>query len=196
MQNDPDLWVKPDDFRPERWDEGTTIDTIKNNKNLKMMMRRGSGNESRPSQEKAATKARYFPFGMGQHTCLGQPYAVWLTMTLSSTIIDNFDVELSDPEGIMEQKPSYKRIRDHIYSFPKHDLKAKITPLNAKVGAARSAAFGKSMVDGIHNVSAFVGSDAKMKWKSAVKEVMRKSMVAEMMRKSAASAKEADENED
>eukprot|EP00956_Cyclotella_meneghiniana_P024621 scaffold49682_cov53-Cyclotella_meneghiniana.AAC.7 len=108
-------------------------------------MRRGSGIEKRPvAQEREVMKARYFPFGMGQHTCLGQPYAVWLTMTIASTIINNFDVELSDPEGIMEQKPSYKRIRDHIYSFPKHPLKAKITAttgINQERHKRRTTAF-------------------------------------------------------
>ena len=145
MQNDPSVWVKPDDFRPERWEDGEVIDSLENNKDLKIKMRRGSGIEKRPvAQEREVMKARYFPFGMGQHTCLGQPYAVWLTMTIASTIINNFDVELSDPEGIMEQKPSYKRIRDHIYSFPKHPLKAKITAttgINQERRKRRTTAF-------------------------------------------------------
>ena len=160
MQNDPSIWVKPDEFRPERWGDGEVISSLKNNKVLKMKMRRGSGVEKRPeAQEREVMKARYFPFGMGQHTCLGQPYAVWITMTIASTIINNFDVELSDPEGIMEQKPSYKRIRDHIYSFPKHHLKAKIKDTATKGGARRSMAFRKSMVSGMRRVSMFVGGD-------------------------------------
>lgn len=160
MQNDPSIWVKPDEFRPERWDDGEVISSLKNNKELKMRMRRGSGVEQRPiAQEREVMKARYFPFGMGQHTCLGQPYAVWLTMTIASTIINNFDVELSDPEGIMEQKPSYKRIRDHIYSFPKHPLKAKITATTTEGAARRSMAFRKSMISGMKRVSMFVGGD-------------------------------------
>ena len=164
MQNDPKIWVKPDEFRPERWDDGEVISSLKNNKDLRMRMRRGSGVEKRPvAQEREVMKARYFPFGMGQHTCLGQPYAVWLTMTIASTIINNFDVELSDPEGIMEQKPSYKRIRDHIYSFPKHPLKAKITATATVIegGARRSMAFRKSMVSGMRRVSMFVGVDTQ-----------------------------------
>ena len=164
MQNDPKIWVKPDEFRPERWDDGEVISSLKNNKDLRMRMRRGSGVEKRPvAQEREVMKARYFPFGMGQHTCLGQPYAVWLTMTIASTIINNFDVELSDPEGIMEQKPSYKRIRDHIYSFPKHPLKAKITATATAIegGARRSMAFRKSMVSGMRRVSMFVGVDTQ-----------------------------------
>lgn len=43
MQNDPSIWVKPDEFRPERWDDGKVISSLKNNKDLKMKMRRGSG---------------------------------------------------------------------------------------------------------------------------------------------------------
>jgi len=161
MQNDPSIWVKPDEFRPERWDDGEVISSLKNNKDLKMKMRRGSGVEKRPvAQEREVMKARYFPFGMGQHTCLGQPYAVWLTMTIASTIINNFDVELSDPEGIMEQTPSYKRIRDHIYSFPKHPLKAKITAVSEEGGARRSMVFRKSMSTGINRFSMFVGGDS------------------------------------
>ena len=160
MQNDPSIWVKPDEFRPERWDDGEVISSLKNNKDLKMKMRRGSGIEARPvAQEREVMKARYFPFGMGQHTCLGQPYAVWLTMTIASTIINNFDVELSDPEGIMEEKHSFQRIRDHIYSFPKHPLKAKITALNEEVAERRSMAFRKSMSSGINRFSMFVGGD-------------------------------------
>lgn len=115
---------------------------------------------------------------MGQHTCLGQPYAVWLTMTISSTIINNFDVELSDPEGIMEESPSYKRIRDHIYSFPKHPLKAKIAYLGEEVGARRSLAFRNSMSSvnrgstGISRISMFVGGNEPNKAKG-VMDVMR-----------------------
>eukprot|EP00566_Odontella_aurita_P006497 CAMPEP_0113566930 /NCGR_PEP_ID=MMETSP0015_2-20120614/22995_1 /TAXON_ID=2838 /ORGANISM="Odontella" /LENGTH=601 /DNA_ID=CAMNT_0000469271 /DNA_START=79 /DNA_END=1884 /DNA_ORIENTATION=- /assembly_acc=CAM_ASM_000160 len=160
MQNDPTIWVKPDEFRPERWDDGEVISSLENNKDLKIKMRRGSGIEKRPvAQEREVMKARYFPFGMGQHTCLGQPYAVWLTMTVASTIINNFDVELSDPEEIMELKPSYKRIRDHIYSFPKHPLRAKITAINTPCATRRSMAFRKSMASGIKRVSMFVGGD-------------------------------------
>ncbi len=161
MQNDPSIWVKPDEFRPDRWDDGEVISSLKNNKDLKMKMRRGSGIEARPvAQEREVMKARYFPFGMGQHTCLGQPYAVWLTMTIASTIINNFDVELSDPEGIMEETHSFQRLRDHIYSFPKHPLKAKITALNEEVAARRSMAFRKSMSSGINRFSMFVGGDS------------------------------------
>ena len=163
MQNDPSIWVKPDEFRPERWDDGEKICSLKNNKNLRMKMRRGSGMEVRPvAQEREVMKARYFPFGMGQHTCMGQPYAVWLTMTIASTIINNFDVELSDPEGIMEQKPSYKRLRDHIYSFPKHPLKAKITAVNKEDGRRRSMAFRETMTTRINRFSMFVGGDSSM----------------------------------
>jgi hypothetical protein len=163
LDNDPILWNKPNDFHPDRWDDGKVIIGIENNKDLKMMMRRGSGIEKRPvPQEKDVMKARYFPFGMGQHACLGQPCAVWITMTVASTIIINFDVELSDPEGMMEQKPSYKRIRDHVHSFPKHPLFAKITPIQGGIGVKRSAAFRKSMTGrrGMNRVSMFVAADA------------------------------------
>ena len=106
-------------------------------KEARINLLRGSGLDSRPTSESVRslnsnTKARYFPFGMGKHTCLGQPHASWLTMTITSTIINHFDMEIDDVAGLLDKECSYQRIKDHVYTSPKAPFKAIITPLDAK----------------------------------------------------------------
>mmetsp|Transcript_14439 Transcript_14439/g.21177 ORF Transcript_14439/g.21177 Transcript_14439/m.21177 type:complete len:500 (+) Transcript_14439:2-1501(+) len=161
IQNDPELWASPDEFRPERWGEVSA--EAPTDTKLNTVMRRGSGVEARPvKQNEGNSRARYFPFGMGKHLCQGQPYAVWLTMVIVSTIAINFDVELSDPEGIMDEEHSYQRLREHIYSFPKHPLFARITPhrgKEAKEAKSRTTNFRKSVAMSANDIAAFVDAD-------------------------------------
>lgn len=76
-----------------------------------------------------AEKARYFPFGLGTNTCLGQHYASFLSNLVISTVVAHYDMQLEDQKGLLELKHSYQRIKTHVYSFPKHKVGASITPL-------------------------------------------------------------------
>ena len=78
-----------------------------------------SGVRSSLNNLSAKKNARYFPLGLGKHTCLEQPYASWLTMTITSTIFNNFDMKIEDLECLLDEECSFQRIKDHVYAFPK-----------------------------------------------------------------------------
>lgn len=127
LQNDPYLWKDPNRYDPERFDAPDNL------KKVSSLLLRGSGVQARPKQKSSRSldnKARYFPFGQGKHTCLGQPYASWLTVTICSTIFSNFDMEIEDVDGLLEKKCSYQRVKDHVYTFPKGTFKAKVKSLD------------------------------------------------------------------
>ena len=46
--------------------------------------------------------------------------------TVINTIIRGFDVELQDPEGLLEHAQPHQRIRPHVYSFPISSVYATI----------------------------------------------------------------------
>ena len=154
IQNDPDIWLEPDKFNPSRW-EDIQIEDLKDNKRMKMMLRMGSGLQPRPKpQERKVMKARYFPFGMGQHTCMGQPYAVWLTMTIVNTIVNEFDVQIQDPMGLMTEEPAYRRVQVHTYTFPKKKVVATITKRTLSKDDLRKTR--ESLAHSLHRVSEFL----------------------------------------
>lgn len=164
MHNSPNLWINPNEYDPSRFDPPNNLRAFR--------LPRGSGNQDRPnllttnSIRSPESKARYFPFGQGKHTCLGQPYATWLTFTITTTILNNFDMEIEDIEGLLEKKCSFERIKDHVYTFPKAPFKAKIKSLKKDEeqdeGISRrkslrvSDLFRKSMVVNMHNFSEFL----------------------------------------
>lgn len=168
MHNSPHLWINPNKYDPSRFDAPDNLRAV--GKSAQALLLRGSGVQSRPKlahQTKSVrapkAKARYFPFGQGKHTCLGQPYATWLTFTVTATIFNNFDMEIEDTEGLLEKDCSFERIKDHVYSFPKAPFKAKITSLTKDQGkdgapslqGAREL-FRKSMAVNMHNFSQFL----------------------------------------
>jgi len=170
LQNDPNLWDKPNTYNPERFDAPKKL-SLAGNK-AKSHLLKGSGKYDRPRMQSTrsfSTKARFFPFGQGKHTCLGQPYAVWITMTITSTIFNNFDMEIEDTEGLLEKECSYQRIKDHVYTFPKAPFKAKIVGHGLHAGIDReskenvketvenrNSLFRKSMAVNMHDFSEFV----------------------------------------
>jgi hypothetical protein len=133
MHNSPNLWINPNEYDPSRFDAPDNLRAV--GKAAQALLLRGSGNQSRPNMIKKGslrtpdTKARYFPFGQGKHTCLGQPYASWLTYTITATILNNFDMDIEDIEGLLKKECSFERIKDHVYTFPKAPFKAKIRSL-------------------------------------------------------------------
>ena len=160
LQNDPYRWKDPNKYDPNRFEAPENL-TIVGRKATALLLR-GSGIQPRPrakSIRSLKSKARYFPFGQGKHTCLGQPYATWLTMTISSTILNNFDMEIEDVDGLLEKECSYQRIKDHVYSFPKSPFKATITSLknadNKESIETRKVNFRKSMMTNLHDFSQF-----------------------------------------
>jgi cytochrome P450 len=152
IQNHPELWNDPDTYNPDRFAteeaEISREDATKITKKVlgdgpdtphrcreklaslqRDMLKTRSGIQERPATEHhdPSKKARFFPFGMGAHTCLGKSYALWITFLVVKTLIDNFDVEVKDPERLFAMPHSFQRIRPHIYSFPKHPMVAHIT---------------------------------------------------------------------
>ena len=162
LHNNPYLWKDPNKYDPNRFDAPSNLTNV--GKGATSLLLRGSGVEPRPkakSLRSLKTKARYFPFGQGKHTCLGQPYASWLTMTITSTIFNNFDMDIEDVGGLLEKECSYQRIKDHVYTFPKAPFQAKITSLKSSTdeGAATSETrkehFRKSMMMNMQGFSQF-----------------------------------------
>jgi len=168
MHNSPHLWINPNKYDPSRFDAPDNLQAV--GKSAQALLLRGSGNQSRPrlfNQTKSVRnpkeKARYSPFGQGKHTCLGQPYASWLTFTVTATIMNNFDMDIEDVEGLLEKDCSFERIKDHVYTFPKAPFKAKIKNLTqdqekdeGPVNDLVNELFRKSMAANMHNFSEFL----------------------------------------
>lgn len=131
LHNSPYLWNEPNKYNPYRFEAPAERSISLKKEDLQTLMR-GSGVQARPDSvkdTKKRNKARYFPFGQGKHTCLGQPYASWITMTVCSVIFNHFDMDIEDCENLLGKECSYERIKDHVYTFPKAPFKAKITNL-------------------------------------------------------------------
>ena len=163
MHNSPYLWINPNEYDPSRFDAPNNLCAV--GKAAQALLLRGSGIQGRPyplsknaSIRTRNSKARYFPFGQGKHTCLGQPYATWLTFTITATILNNFDMEIEDIEGLLKKECSFERIKDHVYTFPKAPFKAKITSLrkDEKQDEKKNDLFRKSMAANMHNFSDFL----------------------------------------
>ncbi len=161
MHNSPNLWINPNEYDPSRFDAPDNLRAV--GKAARALLLKGSGNQDRPnllhtSISTPNSKARYFPFGQGKHTCLGQPYAAWLTFTITSTILNNFDMEIEDIEGLLKKKCSFERIKDHVYTFPKAPFKAKIRSLkkDGKQDEKKNDLFRKSMAVNMQKFSDFL----------------------------------------
>lgn len=168
MHNSPHLWKNPNKYDPSRFDAPDNLQVV--GKTARALLLRGSGNQSRPklanqtkSVKNPKSKARYFPFGQGKHTCLGQPYASWLTFTVTATMFNNFDMEIEDVEGLLDKKCSFERIKDHVYTFPKAPFMAKIRSLTQdketevfRKSMAAKELFRKSMAANMHKFSEFL----------------------------------------
>jgi cytochrome P450 len=161
LHNDPHLWKNPNKYDPNRFEAPENLTLV--GRKATALLLKGSGVQPRPrakSVRSSKSKARYFPFGQGKHTCLGQPYASWLTMTISSTILSNFDMEIEDVDGLLDLECSYQRIKDHVYTFPKSQFKATITALkdadtNRESIETRKVNFRNSMMTNMQNFSQF-----------------------------------------
>ncbi len=160
LHNDPFLWDNPAKYDPDRFDAPATTLSLSCG-SMHSHLLRGSGIQARPKQTSSRSlnvKARYFPFGKGKHTCLGQPYASWLTLTICSTIFSHFDIEIEDVDGLLEKRCSYERIKDHVYTFPKGTFKANVTILNDKLRDSTISGknFRDSMMFHMHDFSEFL----------------------------------------
>ena len=159
LQNDPYLWKNPNKYDPDRFEAPENLSIVGK---VNSLLLKGSDKQPRPRAKSVRSlnsraNARYFPFGLGKHTCLGQPYASWLTMTITSTIFNNFNMEIEDVEGLLEKEFSYQRIKDHVYTFPKSPFMAKISSLDQEVqdSMTRKENFRKSMKANMQEFSQF-----------------------------------------
>jgi cytochrome P450 len=73
MHRDPRFWERPDDFRPERWDEN-------------------SG--------KKEPKYAYFPYGGGPRFCMGYAYTEMLSVLVLAMVMRKFGFEAQPGETI------------------------------------------------------------------------------------------------
>jgi cytochrome P450 len=73
VHRDPRWWDKPDEFRPERWLDGST-------KNL--------------------PKYAYFPFGGGPRICIGNTFAMMETVLVLAEVARRFHFERTSDEPI------------------------------------------------------------------------------------------------
>ena len=165
LQNNPKLWIDPNTYNPDRFDAPEKLSIVGDSAK---MLRGKSGIQPRPKQQPGSvtSKCRYFPFGKGKHFCLGQPYATWLTLTITSTICSNFDMEIEDTEKLLDKECSYERIKDHVYTFPKAPFKAQITRLDnsderntLRKSVIRSQKFVQSMIVKMDAISEFIQDD-------------------------------------
>ena len=150
----------PNKCDPNRFEAPENL-TLTGKKETTILVR-GSGVQPRPratSTRSSKNNARHFPFGQGKHACLGQPYASWLTMTISSTILNNFDVEIEDVDSLLDLECSYQHIKDYVRTFFESQFKAAITALkdadDRESIQTRKFNFKKSMMTNMQNFSQF-----------------------------------------
>ncbi len=93
LHRDPRFWPEPDRFRPDRWLDGS-----------------GRFDESAPGQPRGA----WFPFGLGQRVCVGEPFA-WLEGVLLLAALSQQWLVDVDPayEGVVQPAVTL-RPRDHV----------------------------------------------------------------------------------
>jgi cytochrome P450 len=73
LQRDPRWWDKPDEFRPDRWLDGSTKDL---------------------------PKYAYFPFGGGPRICIGNTFAMMETVIVLAEVVRRFRFERTSHEPI------------------------------------------------------------------------------------------------
>ena len=87
LHNLPDIWGDPENFRPERWD---------------------------PTNGQKIPQGAYFPFGLGQHMCIGMSYAQLETRLLLATILQRYTPHLATTARVALQPRTSLR--------PKHGI--------------------------------------------------------------------------
>ena len=88
-----DVWGDPENFRPERWD---------------------------PTNEQKIPQGAYFPFGLGQHICIGMSYAQLETKLLLTTILQRYTPHLAPAARVVLQPRTSLR--------PKYGMLMRLEP--------------------------------------------------------------------
>jgi cytochrome P450 len=93
LHRDPRFWREPDEFRPDRWLDGS-----------------GRFDEAAPGQPRGS----WFPFGLGQRVCVGEPFA-WLEgVLLLAALAQRWSVDVDPGYDRVVQPAVTLRPRNHV----------------------------------------------------------------------------------
>lgn len=96
---DPDYWPDPEEFDPDRF---------------------------APEADSGARRTAYYPFGMGQRRCIGEPMALTIALLTLSALVQRFELRLAT------DRPA--RGRYAMTYQPQHGLPTHITPRSKHPG--------------------------------------------------------------
>lgn len=158
VHHDPKLWTDPSTFNPDRFldqpkildDKSGAATTASGRgvplKDVERILQKGDKAHSsfRPNQGNGTTttnkncNARFMPFGLGKHQCLGRHFAIMEVKTIVKTILQNCTINIEEDNGLLEI-PLFHRLhpKGAGYFFPSRDVTIKLTSVSVTRALAR-----------------------------------------------------------